>query len=107
MHARRPPFKTVNPIQRVLYGAPLLSAQQMAFWEWVAAYYMCTPGGVMRVGLPSLMKPSGDTGKVNPMPFHPRDEQSIRDCIGNSDIVLNLVGKYYETKNIYLKKNYT
>ena len=53
------------------------------------------------------LKPSGDTGKVNPMPFHPLDEQSIRDCIGNSDIVLNFVGKYYETKNIYLKKNYT
>ena len=44
---------------------------------------------------------------MKPLPVHPRDEQSIRDCIGNSDIVLNLVGKYYETKNIYLKKNYT
>ena len=53
------------------------------------------------------LKPSGDTGKVNPIPFHPRDEQSIRDCIGNSDIVLYFVGKYYETKNIYFKKNYT
>ena len=53
------------------------------------------------------LMPSGDVGKVNPMPFHPRDEQSIRDCIGNSDIVLNFVGKYYETKNLYLKKNYT
>lgn len=53
------------------------------------------------------LKQSGDVGKVNPIPFHPRDEQSIRDCIGNSDIVLNLVGKYYETKNLYLKKNYT
>lgn len=53
------------------------------------------------------LKPSGDTGKVNPIPFHPLDEQSIRDCIGNSNIVLNFVGKYYETKNIYLKKNYT
>lgn len=53
------------------------------------------------------LKQSGDVGKVNPIPFHPRDEQSIRDCIGNADIVLNLVGKYYETKNLYLKKNYT
>ncbi|KAM7453221.1 hypothetical protein BLSTO_06036 [Blastocystis sp. subtype 1] len=30
------------------------------------------------------LKPSGDTGKVNPIPFHPRDEQSIRDCIGRT-----------------------
>ena len=53
------------------------------------------------------LKQSGDVGKVNCIPFHPRDEQSISDCIGNSDIVLNLVGKYYQTKNIYLQKNYT
>ena len=53
------------------------------------------------------LKQSGDMGKVNCIPFHPRDEQSISDCIGNSDIVLNLVGKYYQTKNIYLQKNYT
>ena len=61
VHDRRPPFKTVKPIQRVLYGAPLLSAQQKALWEWIAAYYMCSAGEVMRVALPSLMKPSGDT----------------------------------------------
>lgn len=53
------------------------------------------------------LKQSGDVGKVNPIPFHPLDENSIRDCIGNSDIVINLVGKYYETKNLYLRKNYT
>ena len=55
----------------------------------------------------SVVYELGPPGKVNPIPFHPRDEQSIRDCIGNSDIVLNFVGKYYETKNIYFKKNYT
>ena len=107
VHDRKPDFKRIKSIHRVLYDAPLLSAQQMALWEWVASYYMCSVGEVMRVALPALMKPSGDTGKVNPIPFHPRDEQSIRDCIGNSDIVLNFVGKYYETKNIYFKKNYT
>ena len=53
------------------------------------------------------LKQSGDVGKVNPIPFHPLDEKSIRDCIGNSDIVINLVGKYYQTKNLYLRKNYT
>lgn len=61
VHDRRPPFKNIKPIQRVLYDAPLLSAQQKALWEWIAAYYMCSAGEVMRVALPSLMKPSGDT----------------------------------------------
>jgi len=61
VHDRRPDFKTVKPIQRILYDAPLLSAQQMALWEWIASYYMCSLGEVMRVALPALMKPSGDT----------------------------------------------
>ena len=37
------------------------------------------------------LKQSGDAGKVNPIPFHPLDEKSIRACIGNSDLVINLV----------------
>ena len=49
VHDRRPDFKTVKPIQRVLYDAPLLSAQQMSLWEWIASYYMCSLGEVMRV----------------------------------------------------------
>ena len=61
VHDRRPPFRTIKSIQRVLYDAPLLSAQQKALWEWIAAYYMCSAGEVMRVALPPLMKPSGDT----------------------------------------------
>ena len=43
----------------MLYGTPLLDERQRRFWEWVADYYMCTLGEVMRVALPSLMKPSG------------------------------------------------
>ena len=61
VHDRKPDFKRIKSIHRVLYDAPLLSAQQMALWEWVASYYMCSVGEVMRVALPALMKPSGDT----------------------------------------------
>ena len=61
LHDRRPDFKTVKTVSRVLYGTPLLDERQRRFWEWVADYYMCTLGEVMRVALPSLMKPSGDT----------------------------------------------
>ena len=34
------------------------------------------------------------------MPFNGRDEDSIRDSIRNSDVVINLIGKYYETKHL-------
>ena len=75
VHDRRPDFKTVKPIQRILYDAPLLSAQQMALWEWIASYYMCSLGEVMRVALPALMKPSGDTEEeFSEEEFRPRTE---------------------------------
>ncbi len=61
VHERRPDFKRIKPLQRLLYDRPLLTAEQMALWEWVASYYMCSLGEGMRAALPSLMKPSADS----------------------------------------------
>ena len=52
-----PPAKGVaKPILKVLYDKPLLSELQIRFWEWIADYYICTVGEVMRVALPSIIK---------------------------------------------------
>ena len=57
---------------------PLLSAPMRALWEWIASYYMCTVGEVMRVALPSLMKPSGDTEEeFSEEEFRPRTESYV------------------------------
>lgn len=61
VHDRRPDFKRIKPIHKVLYDRPLLSTEQRALWEWIASYYLCSIGEVMRCALPSLIKPSGDT----------------------------------------------
>jgi NADH dehydrogenase (ubiquinone) 1 alpha subcomplex subunit 9 len=34
------------------------------------------------------------------LPFSPRDHDSIREAIKNSDVVINMIGKHYETKHI-------
>ena len=34
------------------------------------------------------------------MPFSARDEDSVRKSMASSDIVINLIGKHYETKHI-------
>lgn len=39
----------------------------------------------------------GDLGMIVPMPFSPLDDASIRATIRNSDVVINLAGKDYET----------
>lgn len=41
----------------------------------------------------------GDLGQVLFAPFQPRDEDSIRKAIKYSNVVINLVGREYGTKN--------
>ena len=56
LHDTPPTKGTAKPILKVLYDKPLLSELQMRFWEWIADYYICTVGEVMRVALPSIIK---------------------------------------------------
>lgn len=45
------------------------------------------------------LKVAGDLGQVLFHPFHLQDDDSIRKCIKYSNVVINLVGRDWETKN--------
>ncbi|MBO7307003.1 MAG: primosomal protein N' [Alistipes sp.] len=55
---QKPDFPRLKPILKKLYSHPLLGANDQRLWEWIAEYYMCSLGEVMRMALPSLAKPS-------------------------------------------------
>ncbi|KAM6494196.1 39kDa subunit of Ndufa9, NADH ubiquinone oxidoreductase [Amanita muscaria] len=46
-----------------------------------------------------IFKPMGDLGQIVRMEWDLRDEKQIAECLRHSDIVYNLVGRDYETKN--------
>lgn len=46
------------------------------------------------------LKPFFDLGRAWYPEYSPRDKESIYQAIGDADVVVNLVGKYYETKTI-------
>lgn len=78
IHRTPPDFEKIKSVRRLLYGRPLLTQQQMALWDWIAAYYMCTPGEVMRAALPTLMKPSGGTPEeFSQEEYRPRTERYL------------------------------
>lgn len=58
IHREHPAFQTKRA-GRIMTDRPLLTAGQMQLWEWVAEYYMCTLGDVMRFALPAALKPQG------------------------------------------------
>lgn len=75
VHDRKPDARRVKSILRKLYDVPLLPEAQRKLWEWVADYYLCTVGEVMRAALPALMKPSGDDEEsFSEEEFRPRTE---------------------------------
>lgn len=45
------------------------------------------------------LKVMGDLGIVAPMPFSPKDIDSVRRAVEGSDIVINLIGKDWETSH--------
>jgi len=45
----------------VLDEFPIVTAQQLALWEWMSAYYLCTLGEVMQAALPSALKLASET----------------------------------------------
>ncbi len=48
-------------ILSVLDEFPIVSEKQFEFWEWIADYYLATPGEVMNVALPPAMKLASET----------------------------------------------
>ncbi|WP_447639753.1 MULTISPECIES: replication restart helicase PriA [Chitinophagaceae] len=49
------------PILSVVDDQPLLHAQQLALWRWMANYYMCSEGDVMQAAIPANLKLSSES----------------------------------------------
>ena len=58
------PEHTTKYILSVLDIKPVVSKRQLEFWHWLADYYMCYPGDVMAVALPSAFRLSSESAIV-------------------------------------------
>ena len=52
----------IRPILAVSDAAPVVSPQQLALWQWMSSYYMCSLGEVMSAALPGGL----DKRLINP-----------------------------------------
>lgn len=60
IHTNKPEYET-KAIEIVLDESPVLSHIQFRFWKWIANYYMCSEGEVMKAALPSGLKLDSQT----------------------------------------------
>ena len=56
LHNRRPEGVEVKDIRELIDLQPTVSEQQFRLWQWIADYYMCPLGDVLKAALPGGMK---------------------------------------------------
>jgi primosomal protein N' (replication factor Y) (superfamily II helicase) len=53
IHNEAPTAYDAKDIHQILDEGPIVNNKQLQLWQWIANYYMCTLGDVMRAALPS------------------------------------------------------
>ncbi|WP_375242524.1 primosomal protein N', partial [Lacinutrix sp.] len=53
IHNNPPLIYEAKQIHQILDEKPIVTSKQLSFWQWIATYYMCTIGEVMRAALPN------------------------------------------------------
>lgn len=65
-------------IMDVLDDRPVVTLQQLQYWQWLAEYYMCNLGEVMNAALPSALKLASET-KIELNKDYPIDKAELHD----------------------------
>ncbi|MFK5891569.1 MAG: primosomal protein N' [Flavobacteriaceae bacterium] len=77
LHDKEPEVYEAKSVYQILDTEPLITAQQFIHWQWLANYYTCTLGEVLRAALPSAFLLESETLIVKNPSF--KDEPSLSD----------------------------
>ncbi len=85
VHNRKPADYNTKDILSVLDKEPVVLPVQLRFWEWLASYYMCTAGEVMKSALAGGLRMEGETG----LAYKPKTETllSLHPSVCNREIL--------------------
>jgi len=100
VHNRKPENISAKLIESVLDDKPVLSENCFLLWEWIASYYHCNLGEVLKAALPSGLKLESETrvslneeyNKNEPLLLLPKETlllEIIREKKGISVLELN------------------
>ncbi|MCS6974205.1 MAG: primosomal protein N' [Cyclobacteriaceae bacterium] len=108
LHNESPEFETKD-ILEVLDEEPCFTAAQYRLMEWMAAYYLCTPGEVLHAALPAALKLTSES-KVQLHPsfdwnqtlfeFTAREEALLR-ALQDKPMTYAEAAKLTGSKNVY------
>jgi len=81
------PNYDIKEITAVLDETPIISEIQFKLWEWIASYYMCATGDVLKAALPSGLKLESQTNLfLNP-------EVDTSDITEKEELIIGILSK--------------
>lgn len=99
IHHTAPPQYEVKEILGLLDASPILLPIQFRFWEWLAEYYLCTPGDLYKAALPSGLKLESETVvEYNP------DFEAAAALSEREQLILDLLAQELEQRITKLEK---
>ncbi|MFH6982448.1 replication restart helicase PriA [Marinoscillum luteum] len=107
VHDQTPTDYNPKEILDLVDQEPVLTLQQLRFFEWMSSYYMCTLGEVVNAALPAGLKISSESIlSLNPETVLEdldltEKEQSIINHLLSGDIKMSEVNKILDIKSPY------
>lgn len=80
VHELCPQGYAVKEAVELLDREPLLLPVQLRFWQWLADYYLCALGEVMKAALPVGLRPEGTKPDELAGAFKPKREMRVKLC---------------------------
>ena len=106
-HRVSPQTYTPKTIAVILDETPLVTPDQLRFWEWMASYYLCSLGSILRAALPGALLLSSETF-IAKNPEVEVDEAALSDkaflimeALENTDLRIEEVQAIVDNKKVF------
>ena len=107
IHKEEPQIYKAKDIYQILDDVPLVCKKQLQFWEWIAKYYMCSLGEVLKAAFPSVFLLESET-LILPNPNFTEVDTLSSDAYliyealqEKSQIDVTLASKILSKKNVF------
>ncbi len=107
IHQNAPTAYEAKEIHQILDEKPIITLKQLEHWQWIADYYMCSVGEVMRASVPTAFLLESETlvsknDTLKEELLLDDEEFVIMEALGGqSDIKVQEISKLLDKKNVF------
>ncbi len=110
VHSQAPEAYDARYLLELMDEQPIVKPVQLNLFKWMAAYYMCTPGEVLNIAMPSGLKLSSQSQiQINPdfdpnttlYTFNEKEEKLLDALVANESLSYAEAEALLEQKSLY------